>query len=242
MSRRKTIDEVRKEVEAHGLELISTEYKSNKDRLLMKCPKHGEITMTLANLNTRKECSRCALDRKHANKRHNPEDVEDVVTSVGYKLHDITDIGNCKHKRLIVSCDKNHKPYNVTYQNFKKGRRCPFCSMSSGESTVYEELLREGLDFDFNYLINVGDRNLLVDFCVHTNFGDLFIEVDGAQHFDVVTIFGDDSKLSRQKENDRLKNEYAQENDIPLLRLTNTRENPLDVNKLLTFLENNDTV
>ncbi|OTZ58608.1 hypothetical protein [Bacillus thuringiensis] len=242
MARRKTIDEVRAEVESHGLELLSTSYTSNKDNLVMKCHKHGEITMTLANLNTRKECSRCAVDRRNKNKRHTPEEVEIFVNSLGYKLYNIIDTGGGKHKRLIVSCERGHTPYNVTYQNLKTGRRCPFCSMSSGESIVYEELLSNGLDFDFNYPISVGDKTLLVDFCIHTNYGDLFVEVDGAQHFNVVTLFGDDNKLLKQKENDRLKNDYALENDIPLLRLINTRDTPLDVNKLLTFLRDNDTL
>lgn len=38
------------------------------------------------------------------------------------------------NKRVIIKCD-NHKPYSVNFWNFKKGRRCPYCSCNLKEWT-----------------------------------------------------------------------------------------------------------
>ena len=47
----------------------------------------------------------------------------------------------------------------------------------------------------------------------------ILIEFDGEQHFEPVEYFGGEEKFLIQKERDKRKNKYCEENNIPLLRI-----------------------
>ena len=47
----------------------------------------------------------------------------------------------------------------------------------------------------------------------------LLIEFDGQQHFEPMKFFGGVEAFDRLRENDRIKNEYCEENYIDLLRI-----------------------
>lgn len=59
------------------------------------------------------------------------EEVKEYIESFGYKLLSKEYIGS--QTKLLIQCDKNHKPYETTFNNFKgsknrNGRRCPYCA------------------------------------------------------------------------------------------------------------------
>lgn len=81
------------------------------------------------------------------------------------------------------------------------------------------------------------------DFCLYYTEENkrLLIEVDGAQHFRKSTIFGENHFKATQK-NDRRKNYYCKNKNIPLLRLRyNEIDNKLETykDKILQFLKDN---
>lgn len=51
---------------------------------------------------------------------------------------------------------------------------------------------------------------------------NMLIEYDGKQHFEVIKNFGGESGFVCRKQNDKLKTEYARDNDIELLRIPYT--------------------
>lgn len=79
-------------------------------------------------------------------------------------------------------------------------------------SSIYSDFKRE---ISFNNLKYKGHL-LRFDFSFKINGRLIICEVDGQQHFDEVKFF---NNFKHMKENDRRKNQYCLNNDIPLYRI-----------------------
>lgn len=96
---------------------------------------------------------------------------------------------------------------------------------SSGEEYI-GNILQE-LDIDFISQYKFDDCKfkyvLRFDFALMKNNEIIgLIEYDGKQHFEPINFFGGEKGFKESKERDRIKNEYCQLNNIPLLRLPYT--------------------
>jgi hypothetical protein len=133
------------------------------------------------------------------------------------------DTDNTKRRGRILehSCGYRHFVRAYVIKNGAK-LKCPICDASLGERTV-----RKVLDeLDINYDIQVQMPNLehklplRFDFCIYIN-GDMgAIEFDGAGH--QRDSFGSNNHDSVVK-NDSIKDNYCQENNIPLLRISSIK-------------------
>lgn len=129
------------------------------------------------------------------------------------------------HTKLEVVHNTCGNRYEVTPTMFFSGRRCPACYESKGERKIADHLNKLGIIFKrektFSDLKVI--NSLRYDFAVYHK-GELvtLIEYDGELHFVAVELFGGEGKLLKIQEHDRIKNEYAKENNIPLLRIPYT--------------------
>jgi len=69
------------------------------------------------------------------------EDVKNYIESYGYQL--VSKEYKDSHNKLKVQCPKGHI-YEVSFYNFKIGRRCPYCAKNANEKIVKE--LKDGKD------------------------------------------------------------------------------------------------
>lgn len=115
--------------------------------------------------------------------------------------------------------------YEVVPKDFikKNGNRCPVCSKSKGEDTISKWLTSKKIPFTNGYKIddcrNV--RTLEFDFKIDLNDEKyVLLEFDGRLHFEP---WKEGKKhiehLERQQFNDKIKNEYCEENSIVLYRI-----------------------
>lgn len=88
------------------------------------------------------------------------EEVKMYIENFGYKLLS-TEYINSKTK-LLVQCDKGHK-YEVVFDSFKTGNRCPYCSKK--HKYTYEEVKEYIEQFNYKLLsdgyINVNEPLLI---------------------------------------------------------------------------------
>lgn len=78
------------------------------------------------------------------------------------------------------------------------------------------------VEFSFKDLYGIGNKNLLrYDFAIYDENKNIkaLIECQGEQHYKPVKEFGGDYQYNIQKENDKLKREYALNNKIPLIEI-----------------------
>ena len=114
-----TYDEVKTFIEKEGYQLLSTEYKTNSDKLILKCPKGHEWNVRFADFKSGQRCGHCA------NKHMATEQVKEYVESQGYKFLSNEYI-NAKEKYLFqCSCGNI---FEKSYDAFHSGQRCPICA------------------------------------------------------------------------------------------------------------------
>ncbi len=212
--------------------IINLAKQSNKIILGLNCVKNGrrhwdvrcELCGSECVQNQRyfSKCLKCYRNKQgnshkdfilKANDRHNGRYGYDGVR---YKnSREKVDI-YCKKCKIYFS----QRPCDHIY-----GSGCPRCCESKGERAVRKYLEKLGLIYEdqkiFSDLVYRGI--LKYDFCVNYYGSPLLIEYDGEHHFGPIVYNGniEDSLVNYEnlKIRDKLKNEYARKNNIPLLRI-----------------------
>ena len=155
---------------------------SDTRKCIYKCGNCGEIKNTYIQ-NLRKEsttryCSSCL----QVENRININDVNLVLKDIGYKCVEYKN-----NKNLKVKCDKDHLIKSLSFFDYRRGRRCPFCSNKTEEKVLkfLEEFYNIKYQFSPNWCINPKTGRcfrydfLLIDY-------NIIIELDGIQHFEQV--------------------------------------------------------
>jgi len=100
-----------------------------------------------------------------------------------------------------------------------EGTKHPYMNAPKSERFIYNFLLDNNIDFQFEYTINVVHNNrkrLSFDFYLPND--RLIIEYDGEQHFVNRRHFGTYS-FEKVVNRDSIKNKYCKDNGIPILRI-----------------------
>lgn len=99
-----------------------------------------------------------------------------------------------------------------------RGSFCNHCSKSRGERRIVKWLHENNISYisekEYDELIGVGGNNLRYDFYLQDY--DMLLEYDGEFHYEDRYK---DGRFKKQKTHDRLKNKYAKDNDIKLIRI-----------------------
>jgi len=164
MSNKYTYEFVKDQIEKTGYKLLSTKYVGSNDKLSLKCPKGHEWECTFNAFNNRgRRCSICS-----GNKKLTISTCKKYIESFGYKLLSNEYIN--AHEYLKLQCDKGHE-YNVRWNNFKKGHRCPVCLKWTKTSKAEIEIQKFVKSLTKNVINN--DRNTILN--PSTNY---YLELD----------------------------------------------------------------
>lgn len=96
---------------------------------------------------------------------------------------------------------------------------CPRCGVSIGEQSIYDYLTKRQVLFvpQYTFIDCKNVRCLPFDF--YLSELNACIEYDGIQHFQAIDFFGGEPTLKERMNNDRIKTEYCNIKNIPLLRI-----------------------
>lgn len=132
-------------------------------------------------------------------------------------------------KTLIPMYHKKCKTViKITPDNFLRGRRCSHCygvRVSLANRAIYEILSYNNIPFEREYKNPrcKHKRELLFDFAIYSDAKSKevikFIEFDGDQHKNPIKFFGGIKAFNEGKIRDKIKDDYAKENGIPLIRI-----------------------
>ena len=156
---------------------------------------------------------------------------KDLIDKTFGMLKVIRDTGKRDHKRgkiWLCKCECGNE-YEVRTDSLTTGNTssCGCLSESKGEKRIREYLETRSVKFKEEYTFkDLAHINpLRYDFGILDNEGNLvvLIEYDGRQHYEMTGYFGGVDEFERYQERDRIKNEYARENKIPLLRIPYTQ-------------------
>ena len=119
--------EVKEYIESFGYKLLSQEYTNAREKLKLQCPE-GHIWevrfYSFKNNGTR--CFHCKVKERSEKRKHSYDFVKNEFEKEGYKL--LSTEYHKNDENLLVECPKGHN-YEVRFNNFKQGKRCPICEL-----------------------------------------------------------------------------------------------------------------
>lgn len=126
--------------------------------------------------------------------------------------------------KMLIKHNVCQNEYEVKWNSFHQGSRCPKCNESKGEKTISDILNSLGIKYTSQKRFpECKYKNPLpFDFYIHNKKSKLLIEFDGKQHFESIEYFGGDNVLRDTQLRDKIKNDFAKEKNIPLLRIPYT--------------------
>ena len=212
-----TYNEVKECIENEGYTLISLEYKSSKkQKLKIECPQHGIFEMTFNSFKQGHRCPQCGIENNANKRRLNYEDIKEYIESNGYKL--ISKEYKTNRDKLKMICDKGHM-CEISYSNFKRGKRCVKCSSSKGEERIDKILNENRIEFKRQYKFKDCKVHKELPFDFYLSRYNCCIEFDGRQHYEIVSAFGGVNAFIDTKIRDTIKTEYCKKNNIKLIRI-----------------------
>lgn len=225
MSKKKTQEEFEKEVygKTNGEYVVVDKYINNRTKIWfyhIPCGhyKHAQPNHVLNN----QACKECGV-RNWANTRiktHN-EFVKDLYDVFGDEYTVLSEYTHSKEPIDIRHNVCGH--YWITTPNpLLKGHGCPYCASrkSKGEKFIEDYLTDMQIAFEtqkkYEGLLGLGNGQLSYDFYL-PNY-NLLIEYQGEFH-DGTANQQTDIELQKQQIHDKLKSDYAKENNIELLEI-----------------------
>jgi Zn ribbon nucleic-acid-binding protein len=134
-----------------------------------------------------------------------------------------------KIKFIHKTCNRIFK---MSPSNFIKGIRCPHCSESKGEHKIYKVLDKLNVKFEREYRIKEckKKRPLPFDFAIFKNNNlKALIEYDGELHYKTARWSNANERLEDTKLSDKIKNDYCNTNNIPLIRIPYWEYDNIDI-------------
>ncbi len=229
MAKKYSISDVKKDIESSGdFILLSTEYENSSTPLKIQHSCGHTFERNLRDIKRGKgSCPSCSTYTGLKLSFNQMQTFVSSETQREYKV--VSKDGGYSNSRVsklnIVHKTCGHS-FQMTFSNFKLGRRCPHCAAKSQESNAAQLLKRllEQVNIDF-------EEEKVFDECINSFSGaklryDIFIpslnlaiEIDGEQHFIPVSRFGGEKSLKDTRYRDFLKNKFAYEKGLSLLRI-----------------------
>lgn len=231
------IEDIRRLFEERNLTLLSDTYKNHKSKLLYRCNTcQNEHSVSYMDLKLKNNgCPYCA-----GNKKLTFDDIKTKINNVeGYLVVSTNSEFKNVHSKLTIkhNCGLTYKN---SFNNFRNGQRCPFCSrrsasggMSKNVVKIIEYFIEHNIKFEIEKKfddLKIKSRHARFDF--YLSDLNLLIEYQGSQHFIPSGRFSAE-KVKSIQESDRLKKEYANNNSIDIEYILYNEETIPSLEKIL---------
>ena len=231
--------------------VIEQSGKDNYRHILWKCKcECGNIRIALGTelrqgkITACQECTKKTMDRNSGDNYiyENTKYYNDIIN---HKFGLLTPLEPTQKRdingRVIwkCKCDCGNIIYLPTIA-FKSGNTssCGCLNQSKGEVKIKELLENNNIDFKAQYsnpkLLSPKNSKLKIDFAIlHNDIPYLFIEFDGRQHYESVEYWGGEDYLKYLQQCDKIKNNYAKQNNIKMIRIPYYELDNITINELL---------
>lgn len=198
---------------------------------LCKCDCGNEIkcnTKKLRNKNTRS----CGCLQKEIISNSRRKDLTGM--RFGY-LTALSPTSEKRHGSIVWNCICDCGNYHKTTAEMLLGGKCKSCGCvhSRGNQKVKEILQDMNICHIPEYFVYIDKTRYAFDFAILNDNNDVvcLIEYDGILHFEQDSYHGwnDEENWRRTQTNDAIKTDYAQEHNIPLIRIPYTDFDKLNI-------------
>jgi len=204
------------------------QYIGNREKVLIKCKKHGVYKQKAYVHLMGKGCLICG---KLAAKTKNSSTTEEFLKKAKKKHGKFYDYTKTKYvnnrSKLTITC-RIHGDFKQRPDDHLRGKGCPKCSKSKGEKLIGEILLKNKVDFipekKFEDCKNI--RALPFDFYIPEK--NILLEFNGIQHYEPVKHYGGEEQLKKQQLHDKIKKSYADSNGYNLIVISYKQEKNIE--------------
>lgn len=217
-------DKIVKEFNKHykGKYTLLDSYKGSNQKVRYKCNDCGKITtvrgQSVAHLEVGCVChKKVSIIKKQ--RWSNEEFKNKVYELVGDEYEVISEYQGIFNKVTFKNNITGHI-FDMVAHNFIGGQRDPEITQPKGELEIMRLLDKNNVKYDYQYVLphkGTRGRGLRPDF--YLSEYNSFIEFDGRQHHEAVSLFGGEEGLRKTQERDALKNAYAYEHGIKMIRI-----------------------
>lgn len=141
------------------------------------------------------------------------------------------DYSNC-YTHIEMKHKKCGHEWKLIPNSFLQGSRCPKCNESKGEKLISDFLKNKHIHHIIQVKYNNCKNKAMLSYdtgVIDDGTLSLLIEFDGQQHFYPVGCFGGEKKFINQLKNDKIKNQYCIDNNIPLLRIPYWKQKNIEI-------------
>lgn len=198
---------------------LEEEYKTNKTKITIVCPIHGEFKQTPNQHLRGRGCPKCADAKNGLKKRLTTEEFIKKARAKHGDRYDYSLVEYQTTETPIKIICKIHGEFNQKPDTHLHGCGCPKCQQSRLESMV-EKILKEN---SIEYIPQYKNDRLIgrksVDFYLLKY--KIAIECQGGQHFMEVEHFGGEETLNETVRRDIAKFNELTDNGINVIYITN---------------------
>jgi len=206
-----------------------TVYTNNSSKLTITCPEHGDFEQRAQNHLRGDGCPRCSN-----NKVLSTEDIIEKAIKIHGDKYDYSKVisGNNNNDEITIIC-KKHGEFKQVIANHLGGAGCRKCKESRGETKVRVFLEQNNIEYEPQYKFDdCRDINKL-PFDFYLPKYNLCVEYNGEQHYKPFKRFGGEKRFISQKRRDKIKKEYCEKNNIPLLIIKHNENVKKVLNKII---------
>ena len=202
-----------KKIHGNEYDYSLVKYVDEHTKVNIVCKKHGIFSQRPYGHTDEKGCPKCS------GKNKTTEDYINQVKLIHGDKYDYSLAEYIDNKTKIkIICEK-HGVYEQMPYDHIDGCGCPRCNESKGELVITNYLKTNGFVFirekGFDDCRNI--NKLPFDFYLPNH--NALIEYDGLHHYKPLDYFGGVEGFKKQQLRDNIKNEYAKNNNINLLRI-----------------------
>lgn len=188
----------------------------------------------------------CGCYRTENSRKNNGKFINEIGNRYGKLiiLSQDEELSKEKHRaQWVCKCDCGNI-VTVSSKCLREGKtKSCGCLISIGEENISKILNLNNINYQNQYGVSINNKWYRYDFAIFDNNKNLIrlIEFDGEQHYnDNYKHWGKDSSETQKR--DKIKNNYAFTNNIPLIRIPYYKKDSTTINDLLgnEFLINND--
>ncbi len=189
------------------------EYVNAKSKIKIICPIHGVFEQIASSHTDQKTgCSICS-------KKHNYSDFE-FINKANIIHNDKYDYSLVEYKnnytKIKIICPI-HGEFKQTPTNHLNGKGCLLCGESKGENKIRLFLNKNNIKFIPQHKFPHCKYKKKLPFDFYLPEHNMCIEYNGLQHYKPISWFGGEDGFIKQQIRDKIKMEYCQNNNIPLI-------------------------
>jgi very-short-patch-repair endonuclease len=196
----------------------------NRTKIKIICPTHGEFYQILSHHSQGVGCPQCSYEiigEKNSKTYEYHIIICKKVHGNFYSYPDYQIIKNNKTK-IKIMCPVHGEFYQMLSEH-QSGKGCSKCNESKGEKKIRIFLENNNIKYESQYKFENCKNKCMLKYDFYIPTLNVCIEYDGEFHFHPARYSKNKekmiNKLNETIKNDKIKNEFCMDNNIPLLRI-----------------------